>query len=190
MIRSPTQENAMAIRGRTAPPGDELPDLDHGEPTNNWVLSYEGFDPDREGLREALCTLGNGYFATRGAAPEPRADGVHYPGTYVAGCYDRLVTDVAGRTVENEDIVNMPNWLPLTFRIDGGDWFDLRRLDLLVGHRAVEGRAQLDRPRPVLALEGGLQRGQVRLRHVDEPPLGHPAGGIARSHDAREHPAA
>src|SRR5690606_19684810 len=24
--------------------------------------------------------------------------------------------------VENEDLVNMPNWLPLAFRIDGGEW--------------------------------------------------------------------
>jgi trehalose/maltose hydrolase-like predicted phosphorylase len=71
------------------------------EPVSTWVLAYDGFDPDREGLREALCTLGNGYFATRGAAPEARADDVHYPGTYVVGCYDRLVTEVAGRSVVN-----------------------------------------------------------------------------------------
>ena len=57
---------------------------------SGWILSYDGFDPKEEGLREALCTLGNGYFATRGAAPESAADDVHYPGTYVAGCYDRL----------------------------------------------------------------------------------------------------
>ena len=86
------------------------------QPTSTWVLGYDGFDPDREGLREALCTVGNGYLATRGAPPEARADEVHYPGTYVAGCYNRLVTEVAGRSVDNEDIVNVPNWLPLTYR--------------------------------------------------------------------------
>ena len=114
------------------------PDLDavvgHGAPGNEWRLVYEGFDPDQEGLREALCTLGNGYFATRGAAPEARADDVHYPGTYVAGCYNRLVSEIAGRAVDNEDLVNVPNWLPLTFRIADGEWFDLRRLELL-GYR-------------------------------------------------------
>ena len=122
----------MAIRARTAPPGDELPASDHGEPGSNWVLRYEAFDPDREGLREALCTLGNGYFATRGAAPEARADEVHYPGTYVAGCYNRLVTDVAGRTVENEDMVNLPELaaadVPDRRRRRGST---LRRLDVL-----------------------------------------------------------
>src|SRR5574341_279084 len=87
---------------------------------NEWVLEYEGFDPEAEGEREALCTLGNGYFATRGAAPEAVADGVHYPGTYIAGVYNSLVSEVAGRTVENESIVNAPNWLPLTSRARGG----------------------------------------------------------------------
>ena len=78
-----------------------------------WILAYEGFDPDAEGEREALCTLGNGYFATRGTAPEAVADGTHYPGTYVAGVYNRLVTEFAGRVVENESLVNAPNWLPV-----------------------------------------------------------------------------
>jgi alpha,alpha-trehalase len=96
-----------------------------------WTLRYDMFDPDTEGLREALCTLGNGYVATRGAAPEARADDVHYPGTYVAGCFNRLVSEIAGRSVDNEDLVNVPNWLPLTFRIGEGPWFDVRRLELL-----------------------------------------------------------
>ncbi len=98
---------------------------------SSWTLEYHEFDPTQEGLREALCTLGNGYFATRGAAPEAVADGVHYPGTYLAGGYNRLVTEIAGREVENEDLVNLPNWLPLSFRITGGDWFDPTRLEIL-----------------------------------------------------------
>jgi len=52
---------------------------------NSWKLIYEDFQPSKESLREALCTLGNGYFATRGAAPESEADKIHYPGTYLAG---------------------------------------------------------------------------------------------------------
>jgi alpha,alpha-trehalase len=28
--------------------------------------------------------LGNGFFATRGAAPEFEVDDIHYPGTYLA----------------------------------------------------------------------------------------------------------
>ena len=60
---------------------------------SGWLLRYNGFDPRSEGLREALCALGNGRFVTRGAAPEARADDVHYPGTYVAGVFNRLADD-------------------------------------------------------------------------------------------------
>jgi trehalose/maltose hydrolase-like predicted phosphorylase/beta-phosphoglucomutase-like phosphatase (HAD superfamily) len=107
-------------------------------PPSVWSLVYDGFDPARQGLREALCALGNGYFVTRGALPEAEADGVNYPGTYVAGLYDRARTEVAGRTVVNEDLVNVPNWLPLRFRIAGGEWFDVQRADVL------EHRYELD----------------------------------------------
>ncbi len=96
-----------------------------------WRLGYEGFDPENEGLREALCTLGNGYFCTRGASPESAADDTHYPGTYLAGGYNRLKTEIAGRIIENEDLVNMPNWLALSFRIDGGKWFSLSDVEVL-----------------------------------------------------------
>ncbi|MEV0353370.1 pyridoxamine 5'-phosphate oxidase family protein [Nonomuraea sp. NPDC050680] len=95
---------------------------------NPWVLSYEGFDPASEGLREALCTLGNGRFATRGATPDGE---LRTPGTYVAGCYDRLDSTVAGRTVTNEDLVNLPDWLPVTFAAPGSAWFRPERADLL-----------------------------------------------------------
>jgi alpha,alpha-trehalase len=88
-----------------------------------WILKYDGFDPDGEQLREALCTIGNGYFASRGAAPESSAGASHYPGTYPAGCYDRLVSEVAGKQIENESLVNAPNWLPMTYRIEDGEWF-------------------------------------------------------------------
>jgi trehalose/maltose hydrolase-like predicted phosphorylase/beta-phosphoglucomutase-like phosphatase (HAD superfamily) len=96
-------------------------------PPNVWTLVYEGFDPARQGLREALCALGNGYFVTRGALPEAKADDINYPGTYVAGLYNRLTSKIAGRQVENEDLVNLPNWLSLEFQILGGPWFDMQQ---------------------------------------------------------------
>lgn len=96
-----------------------------------WTLAYEGYDPDREGLRETLCTLGNGYFCTRGAAPDSLADGVHYPGTYLAGGYDRLATKIQDRTVENEDLVNLPNWLVLAIRLGDEDWLRPDELEFL-----------------------------------------------------------
>lgn len=96
-----------------------------------WDFTYEGYDPHSEKLRESLCTVGNGYFATRGAAPESKADQVHYPGTYVAGVYNRLVDEVSGTAIDNESLVNLPNWLALTFRVDSGSWFDIDAVQLL-----------------------------------------------------------
>ena len=111
---------------------------------SDWSLEYTDYNPEQEGLREALCTLGNGYFGTRGTAPEASADDTHYPGTYVAGCFNRLTTDVRDRAVENEDMVNVPNWLPLSFRAQGEDWFDLAAADIL------DYRQELDLKRGVL----------------------------------------
>jgi trehalose/maltose hydrolase-like predicted phosphorylase len=96
-----------------------------------WELSYQGWNPADQPLREALTTLGNGYFATRGAAEECQAGGPRYPGTYLGGGYDRAESDIAGKVTENEDLVNWPNWLPLSFRCEDGDWFDLDRVTIL-----------------------------------------------------------
>jgi len=114
------------------------------EAASAWTLVFDGFEPSHEGTREALCTLGNGYFATRGAAVWARADDTYYPGTYIAGGYNRLRTDIAGRVVENEDLVNFPNWLAMEFRIAGHSWFDLRNVTLL------EYRQELDLLRGML----------------------------------------
>ncbi|MGK2942582.1 MAG: beta-phosphoglucomutase family hydrolase [Immundisolibacter sp.] len=105
-----------------------------------WSLVYDDFDPAKEGIREALCTLGNGYFATRGAAAHAVADDIHYPGTYLAGGYNRLRTDIAGRVVENEDLVNLPNWLALGLRIDEQEWFDVRTVKLLAYRQELDLR--------------------------------------------------
>jgi alpha,alpha-trehalase len=112
-----------------------------------WDYVFEGYDPQSEKLREALCTLGNGYFATRGAAPESKAGQVHYPGTYAAGVYNRLVDDVSGTKIDNESLVNLPNWLPLTFRINDGPWFDVDAVTVL------SYRQTLDLRRAVLTRE-------------------------------------
>lgn len=98
---------------------------------DEWVLTYDHYVPKEEGRRETLCALGNGYFVTRAAAFASRDDGVHYPGTYLAGGYNRLKSKVHDQTLENEDLVNFPNWLLLRFKIDDGDWFSLDQVEIL-----------------------------------------------------------
>ncbi|RJL34605.1 glycoside hydrolase family 65 protein [Bailinhaonella thermotolerans] len=134
----------------------------------DWSLTFEGFDPGGERLREALCTLGNGFFATRGAAPEAVAGECHYPGTYVAGVYDRLASEVAGHRVVNEDIVNVPNWLPLTFRAAGGPWFDAAELP---GEGVTGYRQELDLRHGVLVREFTRRDGQGRATSVRQRRL-------------------
>ncbi|MBN3039807.1 MAG: glycoside hydrolase family 65 protein [Candidatus Omnitrophica bacterium] len=95
----------------------------NGQEISAWALVYEHFVPAEESLREALCTLANGYFGTRGAIPESVTSKIHYPGTYVAGLYNRLATHISGKRIINEDLVNCPNWVFLTFKVGDGDWF-------------------------------------------------------------------
>jgi trehalose/maltose hydrolase-like predicted phosphorylase len=98
---------------------------------DGFLLGYDGFDPGTEGLREALTSTGNGYLCTRGAAEWQDADGVHYPGTYVHGGYNRETTILGGQPVLNEDLVNLPNWLVLMLRIEGEDAIRLADVALL-----------------------------------------------------------
>lgn len=138
-----------------------------------WTLTYQGFDPDEEGLREALCTLGNGVLGSRGAAPEARADEVHYPGTYRAGVFNRLTDHVDDVPVTNESMVNLPNWLLLQFRVDDGPWF------AAVDATFDEYRIELDMRRGLLARHVGivldderrLRVTQRRLVHLADPRL-------------------
>ena len=98
---------------------------------SDFTLAYDGFDPAQEGLREALTSTGNGYFATRGAAEWEDANAVHYPGTYAHGCFNRETTILGGRPVLNEDLVNLPNWLLLKLRIEGEEAIRLDNVEVL-----------------------------------------------------------
>jgi len=91
---------------------------------DNWKLTYSDYKPDKEKSREALLTVGNGYFGTRGAMEETSAGNNNYPGTYIAGLYNRLTTKIANKDIENEDFVVAPNWLSITFKIDDEPWFN------------------------------------------------------------------
>src|SRR6201986_104849 len=118
---------------------------------DGFLLAYDGFDPEAEGLREALTSTGNGYLCTRGAAEWEDADDVHYPGTYAHGVYNRETTILGGRPVLNEDLVNLPNWLVLKLRIDGEDAVRLGEVEVL------DYRHEID-------LRGAVMTRSVRFR--------------------------
>jgi len=87
-----------------------------GPTESPWWLVYEDPTAPQAGVVETLCTLGNGYLATRGATPWASDDGTSYPGTYIAGIYNRLASQIMGEAVEVENLVNAPNWLKVVVR--------------------------------------------------------------------------
>jgi len=135
--------------------------------SDDWRIVFSGYDPERQGLREALHALGNGYLGSRAAAPDARADGTHYPGTYLAGCYNRLTTEIAGREVAIEDVVNLPNWLPLAIRIDGDDWLHPDQGEL------ADYQQVLDLRHGILERRYRIRDGRGRETRIDERRLVH-----------------
>jgi alpha,alpha-trehalase len=138
-----------------------------------WVLHYDAFVPEQERLREALCTLGNGRFATRGAAEESTAGEFHYPATYVAGGFDRIATEVEGEILVNENLVNWPNWLAMTFRPEGGEWLSLERFEILSFSQTLDmRRAALVRELRVRDRDDRVTRlVSRRIVSMDDPSL-------------------
>lgn len=115
---------------------------------DRWIVSYDELDIDEHPLQEALCTLGNGYFTSRAALEMERnksdqgekntldflQEGKewNYPGTYLACGFNRLGSKVKDKIIENEDLINWPNWLYLNFKVDSGSWMDISKFTVLV----------------------------------------------------------
>ncbi len=105
--------------------------------TERWSICYNHYSRKKEYVRESLYTVGNGYFGTRGSAEESKDNGINYPGTYIAGAYNKLETKIEGKLIENEDMINCPNWLPLTFKIGKGKWIDLNKVRIISFERRL-----------------------------------------------------
>ena len=99
---------------------------------DGWNLTYHGFEPKVERLRETLTTVGNGYFGTRGCFEGEKAyQDNHYPGTYIAGVYNKLTSWVHDKKIYNNDFVNCPNWLLIEIKIGDSDFIRLRDVEIL-----------------------------------------------------------
>ncbi|MBN9151143.1 MAG: beta-phosphoglucomutase family hydrolase [Cryobacterium sp.] len=153
---------------------NDVSELDLGAATTDpWTLVYHGFDPAHEGHREALTALGNGYLVTRGVRPERTDDGTHYPGTYLAGVYDRLVSSIHGESLEEEHLVNVPNWLPLDIRIGNSPWWSSGHVRTLDERREVHLRTGTSTRRATLEGQHGQSLMVVQRSFVsmDDPHL-------------------
>ncbi len=105
--------------------------FDKGIEEDGWRLTYSGFEPGAEKLRETLLAVGNGYLGTRGCAASEKASEVHYPGTYIAGIYNKIPTKIADRDIYNNDFVNCPNWLLIEFKVGSGRYQSPLKMELL-----------------------------------------------------------
>src|SRR5699024_10486456 len=101
---------AAKLQTRTTRPFDPL-----------WVLAYDSFEPQEEPTREALFHMANGYWGTRASYPGTVADATHYQGNYIAGVFNRLTTDLMGKTVETEHMVNIADWTSVQVTPEAGN---------------------------------------------------------------------
>lgn len=153
---------------------NDVSELDLGANiTDPWTLTYSGFDPAHEGHREVLAALGNGYLVTRGSRPEHRDDGTHYPGTYLAGVYNRLTSRIHGRSMEEEHLVNTPNWLPLDIRVAAGPWWSSGRVAMRDERRDVSLREGISTRHVTLLGADGAELSVVQrsFASMDDPHL-------------------
>lgn len=140
---------------------------------DQWTLQYNDYSPQQEGTREALLTIGNGFFGTRGAMEESSANDTNYPGTYIAGVYNRLKSKVANKEIENEDFVNCPNWLLTSFKLGNGKWFDLNQSTILKCERWLDFRDGVLHKRMVVKDDIGRETlvESARLASMAQPHL-------------------
>ncbi|MCK9398583.1 MAG: beta-phosphoglucomutase family hydrolase [Bacteroidales bacterium] len=140
---------------------------------DNWSITYHDYVPGKEKTREALLTVGNGYFGTRGAMAEAEVGQFNYPGTYMAGVFNRLISKVGGLDTENEDFVNVINWLPVSFRINDDEFFDINKAEILEVRRVLRFNNGVLYRRLVVRDEKGRETliGTRRMASMDNPNL-------------------
>ena len=122
------------------------------------LLAFDDYDPENERHREALFGTGNGYWGSRASLPGTVDDGVHYPGTYLAGVYNRVqtdLTDTAGIIAETEHIINAPDWTYL-------------RVTDKQGHRLLPSDDTLLDYRQELSMDTGISRRIIRRRDAED----------------------
>lgn len=105
-----------------------------------WSTSFHKYDCKNERSREALLTIGNGYFGTRGSLEESQNSDCNYPGTYMAGVFNRIKSPVGDKEIENEDFVNTINWTTISFKVAEGDWFDPNQNEVIELSRSLNFR--------------------------------------------------
>jgi len=148
------------------PAGAPVTYLPEKMPDEAWDVVFNSYDPGDEQRRESLLALGNGVLLVRAAATCAVADQHRYPGTYYVGLYDRREEAVDGQSIVHDEIVNLPNWLPLTFRAGGeAAWTCIATAEILHYRHALDTRRGLT-CREALLRDGQGRRTWLRERRL------------------------
>ncbi|BCW45387.1 beta-phosphoglucomutase [Arthrobacter sp. StoSoilB5] len=135
-----------------------------------WQLIFEGTDPDHEGHREALTTLGNGYMGVRGAVAESNRS-TRYAGMYLAGVFNRVSAGLGQETALEEHMVNGPDCLPMDLRLEGSPWWSRDGLRVVHERRTLQMDKAVLKRRLVLESPDGrrLEVSETRLVSMADP---------------------
>ncbi|BDQ33640.1 beta-phosphoglucomutase family hydrolase [Pseudodesulfovibrio portus] len=147
--------------------------FESGMATDEWSLSYHGFEPGDEKLRETMTTVGNGYLGTRGAYECECSSYYFYPGTYISGVFNKTPSMVQGREIWNNDFVNCPNWLPVEYKIGAGDYTSPLSMEVLSYCHSLNMReGVMERHMVVKDKVGRITRvSSCRLASMSDPHL-------------------
>lgn len=144
----------------------------------NWCLTYTYFDDDEEKLRETMTTIGNGFVGVRSALGFMKADeSTHYPATYIASLFNKLGTEVEGKTIYNNDFVNIPNAFSVRFKFTNDDaYWSLKELKILDYKHQLNMRNGEVKRKIILEHKDGRQVKYIESRFAamqDMHTLGH-----------------
>jgi trehalose/maltose hydrolase-like predicted phosphorylase len=103
----------------------------------NWTLDYYEYSPEKERQREALCTIGNGFFSSRGNIEGLNNPEISYPATYISGVYNKLSSYIHEKNIINEDLVRCPDFMSVKFKISNGEWLDISQVEILEYHQQL-----------------------------------------------------
>ena len=103
-----------------------------------WEVVYHGYKPGKDEYSvESLLTVGNGFLGLRGTTPEMEIADENYPALYLASLYNTAASQVADRTIYNEDFVNAPNLQKMYLIIDN-ERIDIANNDVLSMKRRLD----------------------------------------------------
>lgn len=95
---------------------------------SEWWVTETAFEVSKISFYETIFTIGNGYLGTRGALEEGHR--ASFPGTYINGLFDNHDSTVV-------DLVNAPNWLPITIWVEG-EVLDMQNCEILNHERILD----------------------------------------------------